>query len=250
MSEKTKIYVSVTSSASTTRTIATALAEDGNVLARQEAPSLPRAKHALCITSGQMNDVYAKAYPNGYELEFVGQPERHEAYMAAVRRGEGGGQTGRQADEITEIDTPNPSIVDDLAASLALDEKFDAIALDTARLARGIEAVRASEPTVADAPKTSIVNDLDVLDQIIAEAEQEAIPDWKRKPVTPLTPEELAERVFTMQAPVVFVGQSAPTEGENLGDAPFDAVVPPELEQTAREILGDGQQEISLPDKG
>lgn len=206
MSEKTKIYVSVTSSASTTRTIATALAEDGTVLARQEAPSLTRAKHALGITSGHMHDVYAKAYPNGYELEFVGEPERHEGYQAAFLR-------GAQA--------------------------------RTENVGAGQEPIRVIEVAEPNATNTSIVNDLDAIDQVMAEAEQEAIPDWKRKPVTPLTQEELAERVFTMEAPVVFVEQLAPTEGENLGDATLTDAA---LTEVASTPATDGQREISLPE--
>jgi hypothetical protein len=192
MSEKTKIYVAVTSSARTTLTIATALAEDGNVLARQEAPSLTRAQHALGITSGHMHDVYAKAYPNGYELEFVGEPQRHEGYQAAFLRG---AQTR------------------------------------TENVGAGQEPIRVIEVVAPNATNTSIVDDLDAIDQVITEAEQEAIPEHCLEDDCERVPEEKIRRVII--------------DSQNLGDATLTDAA---LTEVASTPTTDGQQEISLPE--
>lgn len=83
---KPKIYITVVQTGSSTRTEAFATTQDGEVLIdHQPFPSLPQTLRGMGLTGGHMHDIYAKRYPEGYDLEFVAEPARHDGYQAAIK---------------------------------------------------------------------------------------------------------------------------------------------------------------------
>lgn len=63
-----------------------ALSEDGVVLAGHVSITKDFAKHDIGITSDWKHDIYAEAYPDGYELEWVDDPGSHEGFINAYEK--------------------------------------------------------------------------------------------------------------------------------------------------------------------
>lgn len=61
-----------------------ALAEDGQGLASHLSSNIDFAKHDMGLTSDWKHDHYAKCYPDGYELEWVDDPENHKGWQKAL----------------------------------------------------------------------------------------------------------------------------------------------------------------------
>lgn len=64
--------------------VATALSEDGHVLASCETTTRNWAKHDLGFVSDRCRDLYKRHYPNGYDMEWVENPKRHIRCEQAV----------------------------------------------------------------------------------------------------------------------------------------------------------------------
>ncbi len=62
-----------------------ALAEDGTALASHLSSGKFWSKHDMGLTGDWKHDTYAKHYPDGYELEWVGDPETHKGWLAAFK---------------------------------------------------------------------------------------------------------------------------------------------------------------------
>ena len=62
-----------------------ALAEDGTVLASHLSSNEGFSKHDMGLTGTWKHDTYAKHYPDGYELEWVDDPENHEGWIDAIK---------------------------------------------------------------------------------------------------------------------------------------------------------------------
>ena len=60
-----------------------AMADDGVVLAQHISSHKAWAMHDIGITSDWKHDEYRKHCPDGYELEWVDNPETHEGVQAA-----------------------------------------------------------------------------------------------------------------------------------------------------------------------
>ena len=60
-----------------------ALAEDGRGLGSHLSSSVGFAKHDMGLTSDWKHDTYAEAYPDGFELVWVDDPESHDGFQAA-----------------------------------------------------------------------------------------------------------------------------------------------------------------------
>jgi len=60
-----------------------AMAEDGTCLASHASSNESWAWHDIGLTSDWKHDLYAKKYPDGYELVRVDNPKTHEGLMAA-----------------------------------------------------------------------------------------------------------------------------------------------------------------------
>jgi len=85
--DKPKIYVFVnTVYENRSDVIPQALAEDGTALASHFCSSVGFAKHDMGITSDWKHDIYQKHYPDGYELEWVDNPNSHEGIALACKR--------------------------------------------------------------------------------------------------------------------------------------------------------------------
>lgn len=61
-----------------------ALGEDGQGLASHLSSNVEFSKHDMGLTGDWKHDHYAKCYPEGYELEWVDDPETHEGWLKAV----------------------------------------------------------------------------------------------------------------------------------------------------------------------
>jgi len=66
--------------------IGMAMAEDGHVLAGHFSSSEGFLKHDLGLTSDWKHTNYKAHYPDGYELEWVDKPLKHEGLLAAYDR--------------------------------------------------------------------------------------------------------------------------------------------------------------------
>jgi hypothetical protein len=60
-----------------------AVAEDGTGICGHYSSSLHFAKHDMGLTSDWKHDLYAKHYPNGYELEWVDNPDSCPGFLKA-----------------------------------------------------------------------------------------------------------------------------------------------------------------------
>ncbi len=64
-----------------------ALAEDGTGLAGHLCSNHAFARHDMGIDANGWNrDLYAKHYPDGFEVVWVADPEKHEGLQAALAR--------------------------------------------------------------------------------------------------------------------------------------------------------------------
>ena len=61
-----------------------ALAEDGQGLASHLSSNMSFSQHDMGLTSDWKHEHYAKCYPEGYELEWVDNPENHEGWQKAL----------------------------------------------------------------------------------------------------------------------------------------------------------------------
>jgi len=62
-----------------------ALCEDGTGLASHLSSSEGFSKHDMGLTSDWKHDTYKEHCPDGFELEWVDDPENHEGWMAALK---------------------------------------------------------------------------------------------------------------------------------------------------------------------
>lgn len=60
-----------------------ALAEDGTVLASHISSNESFSKYDLGFNSERHHEAYKEHYPDGFELEWVDDPESHEGFKAA-----------------------------------------------------------------------------------------------------------------------------------------------------------------------
>ena len=60
-----------------------ALAEDGTGICGHFSSSIAFSKHDLGLTSDWKHDLYASHYPDGYDLEWVDDPDNHEGFQKA-----------------------------------------------------------------------------------------------------------------------------------------------------------------------
>jgi hypothetical protein len=61
-----------------------ALAEDGHGLCSHLSSGVAWSKHDMGLTSEWHHDTYKEHYPNGFELEWVDNPENHDGYLKAL----------------------------------------------------------------------------------------------------------------------------------------------------------------------
>lgn len=62
-----------------------ALAEDGHGLASHLSSSVEWSKRDMGLISDRKHDGYAKCYPDGFELEWVDDPYKHEGVQKALK---------------------------------------------------------------------------------------------------------------------------------------------------------------------
>lgn len=62
-----------------------AICEDGHVLAQHASSTNSWGMHDIGITSDWKHDRYREHCPDGYELEWVVKPKKHEGLMAAYK---------------------------------------------------------------------------------------------------------------------------------------------------------------------
>lgn len=60
-----------------------ALAEDGKGLASHLSSDVSFSKHDMGLTSNWKHDAYKEHYPDGYEVEWVDDPENHNGWKNA-----------------------------------------------------------------------------------------------------------------------------------------------------------------------
>lgn len=61
-----------------------ALAEDGTALAGHVSSNKSFSKHDMGLTSDWKHDRYKAHYPEGFEIEWVDNPDDHEGYQRAL----------------------------------------------------------------------------------------------------------------------------------------------------------------------
>ena len=61
-----------------------ALAEDGHCIQQHLSSSVEWSKHDMGLTSNWHHDNYANHYPQGYELEWVDDPDKHDGFQKAL----------------------------------------------------------------------------------------------------------------------------------------------------------------------
>lgn len=82
--KKPKIYLACFPMGWKTDVVGHALAEDGAGLASHLSSNVEYSKHDLGLTSDWKHDVYQKHFPDGYELEWVDNPDTHAGWQAAL----------------------------------------------------------------------------------------------------------------------------------------------------------------------
>lgn len=235
MSEKPKIYILAGVSIGTTRTMNKAIAEDGETVAQGESPSLMRAHHDMGLTSGHGHAFYAKKYPDGYDLEFVSEPDRHDGLKRAIRRSLG------------EV-VPSPS-------------------LEHALEIAGSEEMRAADKVVIDGIVIKDRNkgeDGVTINVVSVEAQRALIENAELAKTVAQTPEifkGLAEQGLTFDIPAIAAALREPFEEFNAANQnPLLVPVPedtltgspadislPEIQQQASEV--DGSSPSVAPEK-
>ncbi len=60
-----------------------ALAEDGVALGSHLSSNKEFSKHDMGLTSDWKHEIYCKYYPNGFELEWVDDPDNHTEWQIA-----------------------------------------------------------------------------------------------------------------------------------------------------------------------
>jgi hypothetical protein len=65
-----------------------AIAEDGTGIASHLSSNIAWSKHDMGITSDWKHDNYKEHYPDGYELEWVDNPDTHEGLKSAMELNE------------------------------------------------------------------------------------------------------------------------------------------------------------------
>jgi hypothetical protein len=61
-----------------------ALAEDGTPLASHCSSSIHWARHDIGVTSDWKHEIYEKHYPNGFDVEWIDEPDQHEGCRRAL----------------------------------------------------------------------------------------------------------------------------------------------------------------------
>lgn len=61
-----------------------AVGEDGQGLGQHLSSGKSWSQHDMGFTSDRKHSIYSKAYPDGYELEWVDDPENHTGLKAAL----------------------------------------------------------------------------------------------------------------------------------------------------------------------
>lgn len=61
-----------------------AMSEDGEGLTSHYSSSVEFSKHDMGLVSDWKHDVYKEKYPDGYELEWVDNPDLHEDFKKAI----------------------------------------------------------------------------------------------------------------------------------------------------------------------
>lgn len=82
---KTKILCWVNQGAGTDWQVVMAMTENGHYLASHVSSHELWAKHDIGLTSNWKHDIYSKHCPDGYELEWIDNPESHEGLDAAYK---------------------------------------------------------------------------------------------------------------------------------------------------------------------
>jgi hypothetical protein len=239
MSEKPKIYILAGVSIGTTRTMNKAIAEDGETVAQGESPSLMRAQHDMGLTSGHAHNFYSKKYPDGYELEFVSEPDRHDGLKRAIRRSLG--EVVLSAEEELEQQRVDAVIVEkanDIAYAGAQAAAKQALA-DAAEVVKTI----AENPTVTEAlANGSMTLDVGTLDAAMHDSFDADNTKPLLVPVTTDIPSDefAGYETISEAAPRLMhdaaVAESTPTE-----------ISLPEIQQQASEV--DGSSPSVAPEK-
>lgn len=74
-----------------------AMCEDGHVLAEHASSNDFYGKHDIGITSNWKHDRYKAHCPDGYELEWVDKPKKHDGLMAAYRLNQEYGRIAKES---------------------------------------------------------------------------------------------------------------------------------------------------------
>ena len=91
---KPKIYCFINVGKETKWQSVLAVAEDGHCLAEHISSCEYWAKHDIGLTSDWKHEHYKEHYPDGYELEWVDEPENHSGFLSAAKRNEQLGEDG------------------------------------------------------------------------------------------------------------------------------------------------------------
>lgn len=83
MSEKKKIFGFVEGQGTYFLNVV-GLSEDGIALASHASSTIEWAKHDIGVTSDWQHETYRKAYPDGYEVIWVDDPQAHPECKAAI----------------------------------------------------------------------------------------------------------------------------------------------------------------------
>ncbi len=75
-----------------------ALAEDGTALASHLCSHKGYAMSDMGWTSKAKHDIYTKFYPDGFELEWVDEPENHSGWLAAIKLNKAKSKAATKAD--------------------------------------------------------------------------------------------------------------------------------------------------------
>ena len=86
--------------------IGLALAEDGHCLGSHLSSSEMWSRHDMGLTSDWKHDGYKEHYPDGYELEWVDDPKKHEGLMAAYKKNQELKEEDKEEKEETEAAHP------------------------------------------------------------------------------------------------------------------------------------------------
>jgi hypothetical protein len=82
---KPKIFAWINSGKGTDWNVVVALAEDGRCLCSHVSSNEGWAKHDIGITSDRKHEIYNEAFPGGWELVWVDDPDTHEGLNGAYK---------------------------------------------------------------------------------------------------------------------------------------------------------------------